>query len=115
MIFSATRTTRATFMSRICKRRQCGASVAAEWFVDDGAAHQVRLGDMPGTPRFKVGPALRTRDGDRIGLGPASAGREGLLGAIRERQLLTAYRRVLLNTAPHLLSASILNVETAEQ
>lgn len=75
---------------------------------------KVRLGDMPGTPRFKVGPPF----GHEMVIALASDRPlldEGLLGAIRERQLLTAYRRVLLNTAPHLLSASILNVETAEQ
>jgi C1A family cysteine protease len=75
---------------------------------------KVRLGDTPGTPRFKVGPPF----GHEMVIALASDQPlldEGMLGAIRERQLLTAYRRVLGNSAPHLLSASILNVETAEQ
>ena len=75
---------------------------------------KVRLGDMPGAPRFKVGAPF----GHEMVIALASDRPfvdEGLLGAIRERQLLTAYRRVMLSSAPHLLSASILNVETAEQ
>jgi hypothetical protein len=40
---------------------------------------------------------------------------EGLIGAIRERQLLTAYRRVLRDMSSRIVSASVLYVETAEQ
>jgi C1A family cysteine protease len=75
---------------------------------------QFHLGDMPGTPRFKVGPPF----GHEMVIALASdrpLQDEGLLGAIRERQLLTAYRRILRDPTAQRFSASILTVETAEQ
>ena len=75
---------------------------------------KVRLGDTPGTPRFRVGPPF----GHEMVIALASDRPlldEGLLGTIRERQLLTAYRRVLRDSASHVVSASIVTLETAEQ
>ena len=75
---------------------------------------KVHLGDTPGTPRFRVGPPF----GHEMVIALASDHPlldEGLMGTIRERQLLTAYRRVLLDPASKVVSASILNVETAER
>ncbi len=72
------------------------------------------LGDSPGTPRFRVGPPF----GHEMVIALASDHPfqdEGLIGAIRERQLLTAYRRVLRDMSSRIVSASVLYVETAEQ
>jgi hypothetical protein len=75
---------------------------------------KVHLGDSPGTPRFRVGPPF----GHEMVIALASDHPlldEGLMGTIRERQLLTAYRRILLDPTSKVVSASILNVETAER
>ena len=75
---------------------------------------QFPLGNTPGTPRFKVGAPY----GHEMVIALASDHPlldEGLVGAVRERQLLTAYRRILRGGASQGISASVLTVETAEQ
>jgi hypothetical protein len=78
------------------------------------AATLVRLGDTPGAARFRVGPPYGHEMVIALAADHALLD-EALLGPIRERQLLTAYRRALLPAAGQLASAAVLTVETAEE
>jgi C1A family cysteine protease len=73
---------------------------------------QIRLGEGIGKVRFRVGPPY----GNEMIIALASD--RPLLGEnlpIRDRQLLTAYRKALLAPATQVVSAAVLPLETAEQ
>jgi len=72
----------------------------------------IRLGEGPHSVHFKVGPPY----GSEMVIALASD--QPLLGEdlpIRDRQLLTAYRKVLRPEGGHPASAAVLTLETAEQ
>jgi Domain of unknown function (DUF4384) len=72
----------------------------------------IRLGEGPHSVHFKVGPPY----GSEMVIALASD--QPLLGEdlpVRDRQLLTAYRKVLRPEGGHPASAAVLTLETAEQ
>lgn len=75
---------------------------------------RVRLGDTPGQPRYKVGAPY----GHEMVVALAARQPlldEAMLGPVRERQLLSAYRRALLGEAGRGAAAATITLETAEQ
>jgi hypothetical protein len=75
---------------------------------------RIRLGDTPGQPRYRVGAPY----GHEMVVVLSSVHPlldEAMLGPVRERQLLTAYRKALLAANAGDVAAAITTLETAEQ
>jgi hypothetical protein len=78
------------------------------------AGTKIRLGDQQGQPKYRVGAPY----GHEMVVALASRQPlldESLLGEVRERDLLTAYRRVLLGPEAKSADAAFVVLETAEQ
>lgn len=75
---------------------------------------KLRLGDTPGQPRYRVGAPY----GHEMVVALAAKHPlldEAMLGPVRERQLLSAYRRALLGDGSLDVAAAVITLETAEQ